>query len=462
MKLAAAIIVLCAPSVVSAITNTAASAAFADVEAAKQLCANGDTLQIPAGNVTWTNETLVVTNRIRIIGSDGGNVDSPVHNTIISRGTNANVLFQFNLNSPSPAAELWGMSRITIECNTNGTMSKAVEIGTSLTHTNRGFRFDNLTVRGIRVRGIVTTGRSEGLIDQCRFDMPANYTAQSVTFLGWQRAANAITNNPNDNVLLGRTNDFVYVENCRFGANYENDSAIEFYWDAQAVVRCCHITNTIIGVHENQINRAATVWEMYGNTITNNSSTGGPWITIRSGWGVIFSNTFSTGSAMSSPTILQMLYRASGTNVFPAGSGNYVYDTGVTGTNRVDGNVDNASTIGYPAMDQPGWGDPTLWSATNGVMTLHGVYGWTNTCNGTNLPISVRDFCATTNCNAGILSYDGVRSIPDSKTLIVEGRDFWNDTPKPLYTPLIYPHPLAGYTAPATNAVWNVGTLLIR
>ena len=54
-----------------AATHTAASPALADVQAAVNLCAPGDTVNVPAGSNIWTG-TLTITNDINVIGSGIG------------------------------------------------------------------------------------------------------------------------------------------------------------------------------------------------------------------------------------------------------------------------------------------------------------------------------------------------------------------------------------------------------
>lgn len=105
----------------------------------------------------------------------------------------------------------------------------------------------------------------------------------------------------------------------------------------------------------------------------------------------------------------------------------------VTGTNTWDHNAFNDTTIGYPALDQYGWSDPVTWTSTNSTMTFYGGWSWNNTVNGdTNVVLNPLN----EGNNAGILAYDGVRTVPQTTDLIVEGRDIFSNTVMTNYTAL--------------------------
>ncbi len=102
----------------------------------------------------------------------------------------------------------------------------------------------------------------------------------------------------------------------------------------------------------------------------------------------------------------------------------------------------------YAALDQPGRGSGDLLQdeglGANGILVtidsalgvaawpreaLEGIYCWSNTLNGAH--------------SEETSPYPGLQ----------EGRDFYNDTPMPGYTPFVYPHPLVG-----TNSLGGGGT----
>lgn len=121
-------------------------------------------------------------------------------------------------------------------------------------------------------------------------------------------------------------------------------------------------------------------------------------------------------------------------------------------TNILDGNGD----FGWPANQQAGMINSTKY--TNSPVVLYPCYQWSNTVNGDGGLSRFALAFSTLDCNG--LNY--------VTNLLKEGRDYYNNTVAPGYTPLVYPHPLAASDsppappAPPTNAVWNVGTLLIR
>jgi len=428
------LVLLASAASVLAATNQAASLAYSDVLAAVNASANGDTVVLPAGTVTWETETLSTAKRVMVEGAGIGL-------TRISRGSSSqSALFTFTGGTGQSA--VWGVSHLTINGNAAKTSYGLISFG-SFTVTNRNFRFHHLQITNIVGRGILAIGRAEGVIDNCYFAMPYETSGQAVTIFGAQRSGADNTNNAKSATVvgLGQKEDFVYVENNVFDFAFKNDAAVELYYDAQAVLRYNTISNACFGVHENGLTtRSGTVWEVYGNRFYGKPDSTAPtvgWLFIRSGWGVVYSNTVLSTYPSRVRSAVLMLYRASGTNVFPS----YYPVSAVTGTNRLDGNQ-NHITIGYPAWDQPGWGDPTVWSDTNSTHTFHGCYAWGNTENGDAVGFTVKDFSNGGTGNQGLLAYDGVSDIPDSAALIQEGRDYFDNTPKPGYSPLAYPHPL--------------------
>lgn len=91
-------------------------------------------------------------------------------------------------------------------------------------------------------------------------------------------------------------------------------------------------------------------------------------------------------------------------------------------------------TRGYPGLDQIGRVGPTVFHATYSEQVLEPLYQWSNTFNNSMVgafPMVV-DFVTDVYTNV----------VPNPSYYIVEGREFYNDTPKPGYVALSYPHPL--------------------
>ncbi len=92
----------------------------------------------------------------------------------------------------------------------------------------------------------------------------------------------------------------------------------------------------------------------------------------------------------------------------------------------MDGNED---ATGYPCLDQVG--RSTDSSGLGSPQAYEPLYEWNNTINDLDLDISIaNDACEKTTSH------------------IVEGRDYFNDTQRPGYTPYTYPHPLTLLSAP--------------
>jgi len=145
------------------------------------------------------------------------------------------------------------------------------------------------------------------------------------------------------------------------------------------------------------------------------------------------------GGTDSAADNLQTLYVWNRTD----GSGGYALaNSPTTITVALSGGTDNdfdvgddyVVTDGYPGLDQNGWTGPTRFYGTYSIQTLNPWYSWGNTFNGD--PNAL-------NFGVGYLSasYTNIAQ-PDSSVMIQENREYYNNTPKPGYTPYTYPHPL--------------------
>ena len=118
------------------------------------------------------------------------------------------------------------------------------------------------------------------------------------------------------------------------------------------------------------------------------------------------------------------------------------------GTSPWDGNTAPIATHeGWPARDQIGRGkDVSLWTAESPypAQTSEPAYAWGNTRqeNGASVVFA----------NYGGCSREWKH--------IIEGRDYFNGTAKPGYTPYTYPHPLRGETPAPVVPVMRQGVRL--
>ena len=92
-----------------------------------------------------------------------------------------------------------------------------------------------------------------------------------------------------------------------------------------------------------------------------------------------------------------------------------------TGADPIDGNTQPTTTYkGWPCKDQIGRGTH---------QSSEPFYEWNNIENGSDVDVTVYN------------NWTGCFN-PQPSDHVKENRDYYNDTPKPGYTPFVYPHPL--------------------
>jgi hypothetical protein len=195
------------------------------------------------------------------------------------------------------------------------------------------------------------------------------------------------------------------------------DGAFDAYIGAKFVFRHNAVMGTNIGWHGADSGlRSPRLFEVYQNTLNNTGPAQYTAIRARGGTGVVWGNTIS-GNYNS--FFILSAYRA---------DPSYSSAVGPLGSN-VDGNFDSTH---YPLLDQIGRGSfpantpwPNLSSYTPAQYeALDPMYQWGNNFNGNTSPTAGADLPS------------------QSATFIQPGRDYYDNTPKPGYTPLVYPHPL--------------------
>ena len=143
---------------VYATTYTAATAALQDVQAKVALTVDGDTVNIPPGNVTWSS-TLSLTNAINLIGAG-------TNSTIINNGVGNMIHWQPKLDK---ALRLSGITVNSSDGNTyivviNGT---ATAVRVDHCQFNRGDKV--LVFNQDYAGGATATGPIYGVVDHCSF-----------------------------------------------------------------------------------------------------------------------------------------------------------------------------------------------------------------------------------------------------------------------------------------------------
>jgi hypothetical protein len=275
----------------------------------------------------------------------------------------------------------------------------------------KNFRIDNCKFYDIENRGIFIRGYSFGVIDHCKFEGPDEefscvcvYDENSDS---WERP-----------LSLG-TENAVYIEDCtfNFGLQADNSSvAIDANYGGRFVFRNNHLTNIATGNHGVCANdgEGCFSFEFYNNTIISNTPSLWRAIGVRGGTGVIFNNTISGDWDRIIDITNYRSYQNCG-NGWGA----------CNGSNPIDGNEESN---GYPCFHQIGRS-----TGPNGEQNiLEPLYEWGNTFNNRDANITV----------------DGGQGSQTLNAHLKEGRDFYNNTERPGYTPYEYPHPLTQILVP--------------
>jgi hypothetical protein len=502
---------------------SAASCNFIDVSNAVASASAGDTVQLPPGTSSWS-QTLTL-NGVSLAGS-GTNATKIIDEE--SRSGGAQLVMAYptagNLLEISQIQFCGGVTNTSISYN--GSISIYGVPGSS-------WRIDHNIFNALYSKGIATYGSAFSVIDDNTFYERAISIADDSAYPNDGEGDVSYSQPPTYGL---NSSNVLYIEN-NFMTNLEgyvaSVGACDGCGGARMVFRYNTIWNDCFNNHGTETGgrvRGERSFEIYGNSF--NFSPADPAypcfaaLMIRSGGGVIFSNTCNGYSALlairnfrstdsfcgewdpfcgangicpfdsNSPTLyLSGVSTGSGSYLQVAGA-NWTPNqwTGYTLMNVNSGlfsvvlsNTTNTMTyIGstpqtasliehsamtfnvgdpfqlhmvYAALDQPGRGSGdllqdqglettgTLYSqllvefaefldqslAANGVLVtidtvtgipscpnqaLDPIYTWSNTVNGSLAEMSS--------------PYPGIQ----------QGRDFYNDTPKPGYTPFVYPHPL--------------------
>lgn len=309
------------------------------------------------------------------------------------------------------------------------------------------------------------SGAAYGLIDNCYFRSTNVDTGSGHAILFDANGNGNTATNWHIAQSYGDTNTLV-VETCTLDFEGTDDSAFDTHGAAKLCVRFNTFTNTWGGTHGADSDpRAPRLWEIYWNQHYSRANARGAYtatrcLHIRGGTGVIWANKYDAAwNGLHIVDFRQFRATAGGCAAngcyssqawfLPAGG----LQGDMNGSQIVDG---NQAGTGWPGLDQIGRGsftvNPPVWTSTFTVGNYEQsepAYLWTNNVNGNLSPT----FSAT-----------GYGGEDISATIIVNGRDANNNTAKPGYTALPYPHPLIGggvsywpVSAPAANA--GMGTV---
>lgn len=402
-------LLLCPVAVRAAMTNTAASASYADVNSQAVICPEGGTVIIPAGSATWPTG-IQVSKNITLQGAGTNTTGATVITLNIDNTVDAGWV------SDPPSA---GFPRVTGIKWINLTTKPCIQMMNSLAERVDHCWFDLTSGGGVAVYASGFHGRSYGVMDHCtvingiigvRITGPPN---------AWSFPAE-----------FGTTNAF-YLEDNLFSLTTDvntYDHRVYHEQGGRGVVRYNNF-NTSAGLgehgwldaHGNQSYSqwggnatnfgAAVTTEQYYNTVAFSATT--RFAHLRGGAHIIFGNALSALAG-----------------------------------NRETWELDEEE---YWQTDFFGPAGPP-WGPTSSPSTSHLRNTW---------PAQM----AITNTFFGTNTYNGspVTSVPlgTPAVLLQENRDFWFTMPNATngsppgrysgYVPLVYPHPLVGGAPPITD-----------
>lgn len=375
---------------------------------------DGDTIALPAGTFTWASGVTITKN----ITLQGAGIGATIINDAIPKptGSDSNVLIL--CTNITASLRLTGFT-IFGEVQESLNFNKGVIIIRGSTRTLRidHVRFDRPASGAIHLSG------PQGVIDHCDFDEPNNQNGVHVALSGWGDEG---WDTPTQ---LG-SGEGVYIEDCTFtGSGAGGSTAMNPHAGGRVVFRKNTLTNQNTGGHgtEGARFRGMRSYEIYQNTFTTDVIMD-KCIQLRGGTGVIWGNT-SRGVSGST-----------GYKSFVVGLNFRTFTNYTTNFKKCDGNNpwdENSDVNGYACLDQVGRGqtldqirnNPPI-NQTTGTAAwprnrLEPVYVWSN------------NWTRPSGTNGGYIISSGSPSIVVGRDIIDNG-----NTPKPGYTPFVYPHPL--------------------
>lgn len=390
------LLILFFPNFSFAATIFAKSCKQEDVQAAIDQAQDGDTVLVPEGECVWgnsirLNKSLTLkgkgTAKTKIIDETGNNWEQspiwayPIYSKVIR-------ITGFTFKRTKDFSDSFG----TIYIGGNDNI----------------FRIDNCEfTNAIVMRAFITNGKTYGVVDHCSFN-EAGYLIMDTVDESWTRP------------MSFGTSEAVFIEDNTFNMTCTNCDMGDAQYGARVVFRNNKVYRGIIENHGmDSVLRSCLQMEIYNNSFVADLNQPQVWnaIGFRGGTGVVFNNTF-TGNyylPLRVTNYRSCCYAGAACTPFP----NPPFGT-CDGTNPLDGNTEPKEIYkGWPCKDQVGRG-------TN--QTSEPLYEWNNTKDGSDVDIIVTN--TWSGCND-----------PQPSDHMKENRDYFNDTPRPGYTPYTYPHP---------------------
>lgn len=482
-----------------------------DVQNTVNLGGDGDTVMVPGGFAIYTNSVIWRKN-VSVIAA-GTNQTIIVDEINRNNNTTAVLLPVVTTNSNVR------ISGFAFQGSTNAAFQGNPDTGIiQINGTCFGLRIDSCSFSNNFNKGVFINGWNYGVIDHCSFVLNFKLAIQ-VIFAFYKGGDVYGDSSWADAPMLG-SQSVICIEDCffnDFNSSASSANALDTFMGGRVVVRHCTFLNTAPATHGLDTSgryRSFRTLEVYNCTLTGTNlgcvSAG----SFRGGTGLWYSNAY-TGAAWCSGGMGAVDYRAyyaaahwgsaNGFNVwdsnnptiFYTGTENFVGlgSTNITDTNAnwtpnqwvnytvvdritgycsyvlsntktnigFDGNgaslANNTGnlvpTLGNPfsitqpliTLDQPGRGqdDGIVDDAGNNpINSKTGVPGWPHQALE---PI----YCWSNTINGTLVGFGS--SFPT----VQANRDFYNNTPAPGYTPLVYPHPLVTAVVAGTSLLVPLG-----
>ena len=405
------------------------------VQTAVNAASDGDTILIPAGTCNWGASYVTWTNKnINVIGAG-------IDQTIITVTGRAFLVY-------IPVKSSFRISGMTI----SGSSSTPVIAVNSFYHVApfaamSGWRVDHIKFDfgSLSGMGVYVVGPNWGLIDHCTFLATRSDSAEFMFISFYSYLYYELTYAGEYSWSLPidwGTEKALYIEDCTFYSPNNTGGAHPF--DVGGGARLVFRYNTVTGggpiFHPNKSYELGPAkYEVYNNKFFAGSYKGYYPFTVQGGGsGVVFKNQW-TGFDVAG---LNLQERRISTDQSLSPLGKCSTDNALDG--YVGATRTNPDSNGWPCYAQVGRGP--------GQVSMP-VYSWYNgtqadcattqtTCTDTFLLVST---------GTGITDY--IKSTPHSNGEV----DFVNNgtTPKPGYTPYIYPHPLAKPKPPVNLRISN-------
>ena len=412
------LLLFCDAKTLWAATITATTCSYADVKAALDRAANGDTVLVPPGTCTWSSSMdfdLAISNGTnKYLTLQGAGIDQTIIIDGVSKGQYPNIPYLFRWTTVSG-----GLARITGFTFQGGTETDCCNKGMIYIRGDSSlFRFDHNKVVPTKTSGMMIWGNVRGVIDHNTFDVSKAFGLYTFHD-SWQAVGGYGDNSWATPGSLG-TADALFIEDNTF-RNDQTSSYHSYANDGWAGGRVVYRRNTYIactwanhGTESSGRQRSQRQYEVYDNTFIwdlkgNNFAS---LIGSRGGVGVVFNNTalISNGTINS---LFDLTYYRASQSFSPWGQCPSVWDQSGTSCLDQTGKGQGELTTG----DSP---SPAKWLNQAADPT----YAWNNTVNS-------------------VVS-NAVSHVP---SVVALNRDFFNQA-RPGYSPYTYPHPLVSASAP--------------